>query len=84
MEEGGNVVYKIEVAESVVNCDALVMLPGAKSSDTEQLHGMGKVSWERNDHYLVAVRFQDELRCSMGTYVIVKEESPFRAVRACT
>jgi hypothetical protein len=77
MEEGGDIVFEIKAAKSVINCNALEVLLSVKYSNVKRLYRISQVSGECNNHHLVLVYFQDELRCFMSTYIIIKEERPF-------
>ena len=44
VEERGDIVYEIQLDKSVINYNALIILPSTKSSNIERLYGMCKVS----------------------------------------
>jgi hypothetical protein len=84
VKEGDDVIYEIQVAESVINCNTLIMLLGIKPFNVKRLHTMGKVSKESNNNHLVPERNERKKRCSVRTAIIIKEEDPFVKIKAGT
>jgi len=84
VKEGGDVIYEIQLVESIINCNILIILLSWKRSDIERLYIMSKVSGKGNNNNLITEYNERKLRCSVSTYIIVKEEDPFVGIKAGT